>query len=111
VLINILLNAFEAMHGHGAITITTRRAAYRERPFVTLSLTDTGGGIEPALLDNVFNPFFTTKEKGSGLGLAISNKIVMHHNGHIEVKNAPGEGVTFTVYLPVDSTLTREESP
>lgn len=111
VLINILLNAFEAMHGHGTITVTTRRAAYRERPFVALSLADTGGGIEPALLDNIFNPFFTTKERGSGLGLAISNKIVMHHNGHIEVKNAPGEGVTFTVYLPVDSTLTKEESP
>jgi signal transduction histidine kinase len=111
VLINVLLNAFEAMRGHGTITVTTRRTAYRERPFVALSLADTGGGIEPALLDNIFNPFFTTKEKGSGLGLAISNKIVMHHNGHIEVKNAPGEGVTFTVYLPLDSTLTKEESP
>ena len=66
-------------------------------------------GRVPSLLDNIFNPFFTTKEKGSGLGLAISNKIVMHHNGHVEVRNRAGEGAIFVVYLPVSSkTLTRE---
>jgi signal transduction histidine kinase len=100
VFINILLNAFEAMGGQGTITIRTERTTYQDHPFVALSFTDTGGGIDPALLDNIFNPFFTTKERGSGLGLAISNKIIMHHRGRIEVKNKVGEGVTFIIYLP-----------
>ncbi|HME44246.1 MAG TPA: ATP-binding protein [Syntrophorhabdales bacterium] len=66
-------------------------------------------GRVPSLLDNIFNPFFTTKEKASGPGLAISNKIVMHHNGHIEVRSRAGEGAIFVVYLPLNSkTLTRE---
>lgn len=105
VLINILMNAFDAMSGRGAITVKTESVIHRDRPFVAVSFTDIGGGIDPALLDNIFNPFFTTKDRGSGLGLAISNKIVMHHNGHIEVKNKVGEGVTFIVYLPATSTL------
>jgi signal transduction histidine kinase len=108
VLINIVMNAFDAMYGKGAITVKTESVIDRDRPFVAISLSDTGGGIDPALLDNIFNPFFTTKDRGSGLGLAISNKIVMHHNGHIEVKNKAGEGVTFTVYLPANSTLLKE---
>jgi signal transduction histidine kinase len=108
VLINILMNAFDAMDGKGTITIKTENVIYRDRPFIAVSLSDTGGGIDPALLDNIFNPFFTTKDRGSGLGLAISNKIVMHHNGHIEVKNKAGEGVTFMVYLPANSTLLKE---
>jgi signal transduction histidine kinase len=100
VFLNILNNAFEAMGGKGALTITTEETIFQKRPFLAISLKDTGGGIDPSSLDNIFNPFFTTKERGSGLGLAISNKIVMHHSGDIEVKNKPGEGVTFTVYLP-----------
>ena len=100
VLINILINAFEAMEGQGTITLKTEKTTYQEHPFVSISLTDTGGGADPAVLDNIFNPFFTTKEKGSGLGLAISNKIIMHHRGRIEVKNKAGEGVTFIIYLP-----------
>lgn len=108
VLINILMNAFDAMNGKGTITIKTESVIHRDRPFVAISLMDTGGGVDPALLDNIFNPFFTTKDRGSGLGLAISNKIIIHHNGHIEIKNKAGEGVTFTVYLPANSTLLKE---
>jgi signal transduction histidine kinase len=108
VLINILINAFDAMNSKGTITVKTEGVTHRDRSFVAVSLMDTGGGIDPALLDNIFNPFFTTKDRGSGLGLAISNKIVMHHNGHIEVKNKAGEGVTFIVYLPANSTLLKE---
>ena len=100
VFINSLMNAFEAMDGRGTITVRTERTSYQEHPFIAVSLADTGGGIDPSLLDNIFNPFFTTKEKGSGLGLAISNKIIMHHHGRIEVKNKLGEGVTFIIYLP-----------
>lgn len=108
VLINILMNAFDAMNGSGTITIKTEVVIRRDRPFVAIALSDTGGGIDPAFLDNIFNPFFTTKDRGSGLGLAISNKIVMHHNGHIEVENKAGEGVTFIVNLPANSTLLKE---
>lgn len=100
VIINILLNAYDAMHGAGRITVRTEQKRINGQPFVAISVSDTGGGIDPAIIDNVFNPFFTTKEKGTGLGLAISNKIVMHHNGHIQVRNIAGQGAMFTVYLP-----------
>jgi signal transduction histidine kinase len=100
VFINMLMNSFEAMRGEGTITITTERTDISEKPFIAISVRDTGGGIEPAYLDNIFNPFFTTKERGIGLGLAISNKIVVHHGGDIEVKNTPGEGALFIMHLP-----------
>ena len=100
VFINILMNSFEAMQGKGPITISTESTMFQDQPFLTVSIKDTGGGVEPSFLDNIFNPFFTTKERGSGLGLAISNKIVTHHGGDVEVKNKPGEGVTFIVNLP-----------
>ncbi len=109
VFINIILNAFQAMGGRGTLSLQTQRALHQDQSFTTVSIGDTGGGIDPSFLDNVFNPFFTTKEKGSGLGLAISNKIVMHHNGHIEVRNRAGEGATFVIYLPISSSrLTKE---
>ena len=98
--INILMNSFEAMQGKGTVVISTESTLFRGQQFLAVSIKDTGGGVEPSFLDNIFNPFFTTKERGSGLGLAISNKIVTHHGGDIEVKNKPGEGVTFIVYLP-----------
>ena len=109
VFINIILNAFQAMGGRGGLTLKTEQVSYRDQPFVAVSIRDTGGGIDPSLLDNIFNPFFTTKEKGSGLGLAISNKIVMHHNGHVDVRNRPGDGATFIVYLPVNSHIPTRE--
>ena len=109
VFINILMNAYEAMQGHGKITITTRRVPYNNQPFLSVSFADTGGGISPGILDNVFNPFFTTKEKGTGLGLAISHKIIANHHGHIDVENTVGRGVMFTVYLPLKNNSTREE--
>jgi signal transduction histidine kinase len=109
VFINIILNAFQAMGGGGTLTVHTEEALYQDRSCVVVSVADTGGGIEPSLLDNIFNPFFTTKERGTGLGLAISNKIVMHHGGHVEVRNRAGEGAAFVVYLPITSkTPTRE---
>jgi two-component system, NtrC family, sensor histidine kinase HydH len=103
VLLNILVNAFEAMSGKGSITIKTESTLVQGKPFLAVSLTDTGGGVDPSSLDNIFNPFFTTKESGSGLGLAVTNKIIVAHGGNIEVKNKPGEGVTFIVYLPGNS--------
>jgi signal transduction histidine kinase len=109
VFINILINAHDAMHGVGKITIKTGRKTINGRAFVSVSITDTGGGIDPGIIDNVFNPFFTTKEKGTGLGLAISNKIILNHGGHIQVNNLIGQGATFIVYLPIKNTIIREE--
>jgi two-component system sensor histidine kinase AtoS len=62
---------------------------------------DTGPGISAAEIENIFNPFFTTKDKGTGLGLAITHKVITEHGGQIEVESAPGEGSRFVVYLPV----------
>jgi signal transduction histidine kinase len=109
VLINILMNAHDAMDGSGKITIQTGRKTINERHFASISISDTGGGIDPAIIDNIFNPFFTTKEGGTGLGLAISNKIVLNHGGHIQINNLMGKGATFIVYLPIKNNINREE--
>jgi signal transduction histidine kinase len=109
VFINLLMNAFEAIHGAGTISVRIRKVVQDGQSFVAVSITDTGGGIDPAIIDNIFNPFFTTKERGTGLGLAISNKIVTNHKGHIEVENVAGRGVTFIVYLPMKNTTLQEE--
>jgi signal transduction histidine kinase len=109
VLINILINAFDAMEGSGKIVIKTEQAVASSTQFIAVSITDTGGGVDPGIIDDIFNPFFTTKDRGTGLGLAISNKIVMNHQGHIEVRNFVGKGATFTVYLPTKNNLTKEE--
>ncbi|MBI4735042.1 MAG: hypothetical protein HY766_03120, partial [candidate division NC10 bacterium] len=67
--------------------------------WVELSVSDTGGGIPQEILDEVFNPFFTTKEAGTGLGLPLVRRIVRAHGGRVEVDNRPGEGVTFRLWL------------
>jgi len=110
VLINILMNAHHAMKGNGKITIQTGRKTINNRPFASISISDTGGGIDPAVIDNIFNPFFTTKEGGTGLGLAISNKIVLNHGGHIQINNLIGKGATFIVNLPIKNNIMREEN-
>lgn len=109
VFINILVNAYDAMHGVGKVSVRTERKRVGDYPFVAISVTDTGEGIDPKIIDNVFNPFFTTKERGTGLGLAISNKIVMNHGGHIEVNNVTGKGAQFIVYLPQKNRIIQEE--
>ena len=109
VLINILINAFEAMNGKGRIAVRTRQTVTDGKRYLATSISDTGGGIDPSIMDNIFNPFFTTKEKGTGLGLAISNKIIMNHNGRLDIKNEVGKGVTFVVYLPIQNNTISEE--
>ena len=109
VLINILMNAHDAMQGSGKIVIQTGLKIINDRPFASISISDTGGGIDPAIIDNIFNPFFTTKDGGTGLGLAISNKIVLNHGGYIQIHNLIGKGATFIVHLPIKNTTIREE--
>lgn len=96
VLINLIKNAMEAIEGGGTITVTTESRGDQ----VAVSVHDTGKGIAPEILPNIFNPFFTTKKSGTGLGLAVINKIIEDHHGSITVASAPGQGTTFTVILP-----------
>jgi signal transduction histidine kinase len=85
------------MEGNGKLSITTSP----ERKQIKVKIRDTGPGIPPEVVKNIFSPFFTTKEKGTGLGLAISYGIIERHNGKIDVDTALGKGSTFTVSLPV----------
>jgi GAF domain-containing protein len=77
---------------------TNRRAGGE---WVEVSVSDTGGGIPQGILEEVFNPFFTTKEAGTGLGLTLVRRIVRAHGGRVEVENRPGEWVTFRLWLPM----------
>ena len=101
VFMNIVVNAAEAMHGSGILTITTSQAP--DRKTVLIEFTDTGEGIPEENLSRIFDPFFTTKDvgKGTGLGLATSYGIVEEHGGKISVKSKVGEGTTFTIELPI----------
>ncbi|MEW6184878.1 MAG: GAF domain-containing protein [Thermodesulfobacteriota bacterium] len=97
---NLFLNAWQAMPQGGVLTVRTYVKKEPERSWVACEITDTGGGIPPELLHNIFNPFFTTKVQGSGLGLPIVHKIITRHNGEVDIDNRPGEGVSFQVKLP-----------
>lgn len=101
VFMNIIVNAAEAMHGSGTLTITTLPSP--DKKTVLIQFTDTGEGIPPENLTRIFEPFFTTKDigKGTGLGLATSYGIVEEHGGRISVKSTVGAGTTFTIELPV----------
>ena len=97
---NILVNAAEAISGPGRIAIRTWRD--EPRRMAAARFTDTGCGIPPENLERIFEPFFTTKQEGhgTGLGLAIAYGIVERHGGTIKAESRPGEGTTFTVWLP-----------
>src|SRR5438309_7128964 len=93
---NLILNAAQASPPRGAVTVKTRSIDGN----VEISVIDRGSGIEPGHLENIFNPFFTTKSDGVGLGLAIVSKIIDEHDGRIVVESHPGEGSVFRVYVP-----------
>jgi signal transduction histidine kinase len=107
VILNLTLNAFDAMPQGGRLQVTTslRRSTRRgaAAAFLEIRIRDDGIGIPLADLRNLFIPFFTTKEKGTGLGLPISQRIIENHGGTIEVRSQPGSGATFTVLLPVEA--------
>jgi signal transduction histidine kinase len=110
VLVNLMLNAVEAMEGGGVITIRTRLDPAHQ--FEIIEISDTGPGIAPDDLPKIFEPFFSTKPKGSGLGLAVSHGIIRNHQGTIQVDSEPGKGTRFTIKIPTahkTSPLSRED--
>lgn len=114
VLMNLCINARDAMPGGGQLTLTVQLepvdeamakscAAASPGPHVVLGVEDTGSGIPPEVVDKIFDPFFTTKPVGQGTGLGLSTAlgIVRNHHGFIRVDSQPGQGTQFKIYLPV----------
>jgi len=116
---NIVINASHAMPEGGKIEISCENAFSDNKrtlsngnggKFVKISIKDYGVGIPVKLFDKIFDPYFSTKQEGSGLGLAICQSIISKHNGDILVESVPGEGSTFTIYLPAsDKTKPQEK--
>jgi PAS domain S-box-containing protein len=100
---NLVQNAVEAMPKGGSVQISTAMVqSHSGRPELELRITDSGLGIPGDRLDKIFLPFYTTKTKGTGLGLALVHKIVLLHNGRIQVESQEGKGTTFRVHLPIE---------
>jgi signal transduction histidine kinase len=100
VLMNLCLNAIQAMPDGGEMVLTGRPAEDEGRSGVEFSVRDTGAGVAEAVRHQVFEPFITTKAGGSGLGLAVSRSIIERHAGRIRMESAPGRGSTFSIWLP-----------
>jgi len=103
VLMNLILNATHAVGKSGVIRLATVYNKINRE--VTITVTDTGYGIEKKNLSRIFDPFFTTKPtgEGTGLGLSVSYGIIKNHKGHISVESTPGKKTTFTIILPVNA--------
>ena len=119
-ILNICLNALDAMPDGGRLLVTTSEVGYRKvrarcpdfiahsGRYVCISISDTGTGIEPEVMDRIFDPFFTTKEvgKGSGLGLAMAYGVVKSSKGCTQVESKKGQGTTFKIFFPVMGSVT-----
>jgi two-component system NtrC family sensor kinase len=115
VVMNLLVNAQQAIAGSGVVTVRTRRCAgavdsqgdMNSPAMVELTVTDTGCGIAADKMERIFEPFYTSKEpgKGTGLGLSVSHGIVRTHGGRIQVESVVGEGSSFHVFLPVEAPV------
>jgi two-component system sensor histidine kinase HydH len=96
VLLNLFLNAIQAMEGRGGIDVSLRE----ERKLVHIVVQDNGPGL-PVEPEKIFEPFFTTKNRGSGLGLAVCKQLVEKHGGRILAESEKGKGTTMHVWLPM----------
>jgi signal transduction histidine kinase len=115
-LLNLFVNAWEAMSGGGEVCVETRNAVVGQEQasshavspgnYTVLIVSDKGPGIDEAIREKIFEPFFTTKEigRGVGLGLAAVYGIVRNHGGFIELSNEKGQGASFQIYLPSRET-------
>ena len=124
ILMNLAVNACDAMPRGGEFILQTERAALdgeaiqffqghgRPGPYALLTISDTGEGFDEATQQHIFEPFFTTKEvgKGTGLGLAVVYGIVKQHDGFISARSEPGQGTTFSIYLPLLCETLQEDA-
>ncbi|TFY08002.1 sensor histidine kinase, partial [Escherichia coli] len=121
-LINIAVNARDAIDGHGKVTIdveqltsvpSVRFAAPMKGNFAAISVSDTGAGIDPSVVDRIFEPFFTTKGVGAGTGLGLSQvfDFVKQSEGEVDVQSQAGVGTRFTLYLPLAQANASIELP
>jgi len=113
---NIILNAAQAMPDGGVVEISCRNVHQEDGEedsgdYVSIVIRDHGTGIPPTLLDRIFDPYFTTKEKGHGLGLSVTHSIVVKHGGRIMVESREGAGTAFTIYLPASPGVNVSEKP
>ena len=97
VILNLFLNAQQAMSGAGELMVKTNK----QGKDAVIQISDTGSGIDPDKLPNIFDAYYSTRPEGSGLGLATARKIVEAHNGTISVDSEPGKGTLFTIKLPL----------
>jgi CheY-like chemotaxis protein len=123
VLLNLFVNAGQAMPGGGDLTLVTNNLVFGAREakelglpparYVRISISDTGIGIDEGIRQRIFEPFFTTKERGhgTGLGLASAYGIIQNHQGTIDVESQVGEGATFHIYLPASEKDIKDEKP
>ena len=116
VFLNLILNAIQSMPEGGTLRLSasSKRISKEgleqdQRPYIEVSVQDTGVGMEREVIQNIFNPFFTTKITGSGLGLMVSEGIVRDHEGWIEVESEVGKGSVFKVYLPSGPEEVKDE--
>jgi len=123
VFLNLFLNALQAMPQGGVLTVQTKRRDFGDRRqegfsdrtgpeegWAEVTVTDTGEGIPPEVLGEIFRPFFTTKAKGTGLGLSLVQQVVEQHHGQISAQSRAGVGTTFCLLLPIAAQPTRGES-
>ncbi len=99
VLLNLYLNALQAMEGTGTLDIALQKGS--DEDTVVIRISDTGCGVKDEMLTDIFEPYFTTKLSGTGLGLAIVQNIIKAHNGTVQAESRPGKGTTFTITLPI----------
>ncbi|MBI3454279.1 MAG: PAS domain-containing protein [Candidatus Rokubacteria bacterium] len=104
VVLNLVINGLQAMPSGGVLTLATRR----QKEWAELTVRDSGGGIRPELLPQIFDPYFTTRPGGVGLGLAIAHRIIEGHSGTIDVESKAGEGTVIIVRLPLAGVGARE---
>ena len=104
-ILNVLLNAIQAIGIDGAVTVNT----CMKDMMLRVSVRDTGKGISEEEAEKLFDPFFTTKEKGTGLGLSISYQIIKAHGGDIEVVQPKGGGSEFVISIPVNGAELKDE--